>query len=50
MQLLQRKTNEGKTTPINSVVTAEISLPGEKIPSGPGNNKIPKFPYHIMYN
>jgi hypothetical protein len=33
--LMQRKTNEGKATPINSVVSTEMSLLGGEIPLSP---------------
>jgi hypothetical protein len=45
-----RKTNGRKATPINSPVTAEISLPSGEIPLSLWNYKIPNFSYHKMCN
>jgi hypothetical protein len=47
---MQRKTKEGKTTPVNSAVTADISLPSGEIPFSPWNYKPLNFHYHKMYN
>jgi hypothetical protein len=44
------KTSEGKTTPVNSAVTAEMSLSVGKIPLGAWNYKITNFLYHKMYS
>jgi hypothetical protein len=48
--IMQRKTSEGKTTPVKSAVTADISLLSGEIPFSLWNYKPPIFHYHKMYN
>jgi hypothetical protein len=46
---MQRKRYDGKTMPVNSAVTAEMSPPGGKIPLNPWNYIITNF-CCMMYN
>jgi hypothetical protein len=41
---------KAKTTPVNTAVTADISLHSEEIPFSAWNYKPPSFHYNKMYN